>query len=85
MKLEAFVLEQPYSDAEQLAKLVKRHYTQEVLRQGYKILGSVDFLGNPIGMIQTMSSGLQDLYEKTATGDIVGGGTVRETTPSGDY
>jgi hypothetical protein len=35
-----------------LTRLIVAHYRHEVLRQAYKIVGSIDLLGNPIGILQ---------------------------------
>eukprot|EP00050_Salpingoeca_kvevrii_P000824 m.156882 g.156882 ORF g.156882 m.156882 type:complete len:3776 (-) comp10222_c0_seq1:35-11362(-) len=74
IQLEPFMLEHPSADTTMIRGVVARHYKQEVLRQGYKIVGSIDMLGNPIGMIQTVSSGFRDFYNKSASGNVIGGG-----------
>ncbi|GBG88353.1 hypothetical protein CBR_g47051 [Chara braunii] len=37
-----------------------RHYTRQVLREVYKIVGSADFLGNPVGLVQNLGLGVWD-------------------------
>jgi len=49
------------------------HYRQEVLRQVYRILGSVDFLGNPVGLFTNVSSGIADVFYEPYKGVVMHG------------
>lgn len=50
------------------------HYLAvQILRQAYKIVGAVDFLGNPLGTLQTMSAGVHEFVSETQSGNLVGG------------
>ena len=40
-----------YDTASCLLNLIKKHYTQELRSHAIRILGSVDFLGNPLGLM----------------------------------
>ena len=44
-----------------LMESVRLYYTAEVLSQSAWILGSVDFLGNPLGFFKEVTEGLHDL------------------------
>ena len=50
------------------------HYSQQFTSQLYRVLGSADFLGNPIGLFQNVSSGVADAfyapYEGLVGGDV---------------
>jgi hypothetical protein len=48
------------------------HYRQEVLRQLYRILGSADFFGNPIGLFTNVSSGVADIFYEPFNGVVHG-------------
>jgi vacuolar protein sorting-associated protein 13A/C len=48
------------------------HYRQEVLRQVYRILGSADFFGNPIGLFTNVSSGVADIFYEPFNGVVHG-------------
>ena len=37
------------------------HYTKQLAKQAAKVLGTVDFLGNPLGLLNDMSAGLAEL------------------------
>ena len=47
------------------------HYRDEVIFQVHKVLGSVDFLGNPVGLFSTLSSGFGELFYEPYQGFIM--------------
>ncbi|KAI0321342.1 hypothetical protein OF83DRAFT_1274656 [Amylostereum chailletii] len=49
------------------------HYRQEVLRQLYRILGSADFIGNPVGLFTNVSSGVSDIFYEPFNGAVMHG------------
>lgn len=49
------------------------HYRQEVLRQLYRILGSADFIGNPVGLFTNVSSGVADIFYEPFNGVVMHG------------
>jgi vacuolar protein sorting-associated protein 13A/C len=49
------------------------HYRQDVLRQLYRILGSADFIGNPVGLFTNVSSGVADIFYEPFTGAVMHG------------
>ncbi|TFY80723.1 hypothetical protein EWM64_g3289 [Hericium alpestre] len=49
------------------------HYGQEVLRQLYRILGSADFIGNPVGLFTNVSSGVADIFYEPFNGAVMSG------------
>ncbi|KAJ2927125.1 hypothetical protein H1R20_g9964, partial [Candolleomyces eurysporus] len=49
------------------------HYRQEVLRQLYRILGSADFIGNPVGLFTNVSSGVADIFYEPFQGVVMHG------------
>jgi vacuolar protein sorting-associated protein 13A/C len=56
-----------------LLNRVLYHYRQEVLRQLYRILGSADFIGNPVGLFTNVSSGVADIFYEPFNGAVVQG------------
>eukprot|EP01135_Chromosphaera_perkinsii_P008710 Nk52_evm43s1444 gene=Nk52_evmTU43s1444 len=68
MMLNALALEHPFATGSTLLNLIRKHYKQEILKQTYKIIGSADFLGNPIGMWNNISTGFKDLFYEPAEG-----------------
>ena len=51
------------------------HYRQEVLRQIYRVLGSANFLGNPVGLFTNVSSGVADIFYEPWHGVVQHGGS----------
>ena len=49
------------------------HYRQEVLRQLYRVLGSADFLGNPVGLFTNVTSGVADIFYEPWRGVVMHG------------
>ena len=56
-----------------LQERIMHHYRQEVLRQLYRILGSADFIGNPVGLFTNVSSGVADIFYEPFNGVVVHG------------
>jgi vacuolar protein sorting-associated protein 13A/C len=57
----------------ELQSRITYHYRQEVLRQLYRILGSADFLGNPVGLFTNISSGVTDVFYEPFNGVVMHG------------
>ena len=56
-----------------LQERIMHHYRQEVLRQLYRILGSADFIGNPVGLFTNVSSGVADIFYEPFNGVVMHG------------
>ncbi|KAH9950347.1 vacuolar protein sorting-associated protein 13 [Amylocystis lapponica] len=52
---------------------ITHHYRQEILRQLYRILGSADFIGNPVGLFTNVSSGVADIFYEPFNGVVMHG------------
>ncbi|KAJ7071032.1 vacuolar protein sorting-associated protein 13 [Mycena amicta] len=46
----------------ELQTRITMHYRQDLIRQLYRILGSADFIGNPVGLFTNVSSGVLDVF-----------------------
>ncbi|KIP11945.1 hypothetical protein PHLGIDRAFT_21259 [Phlebiopsis gigantea 11061_1 CR5-6] len=57
----------------ELQDRIMYHYRQEVLRQLYRILGSADFIGNPVGLFTNVSSGVADIFYEPFNGAVMNG------------
>lgn len=73
VKLNALVLENARVSSTVLLQNLTNHYTQEALYQVHKILGSADFLGNPVGLFNNLSSGVMDAFYEPYQGVIMSG------------
>lgn len=50
----------------ELITRISQYYTQELLRQFYKIIGAAEIFGNPISLISTMGTGVYDFINEPA-------------------
>ncbi|KAH7368024.1 vacuolar protein sorting-associated protein [Plectosphaerella cucumerina] len=71
IRLNALMLDNVRVSVPALTQNVSNHYSQEVLYQVHKILGSADFLGNPVGLFNNISSGLTDVFYEPYQGLIL--------------
>jgi len=54
-----------------LINRVTMHYRDQFIYQIHKVLGSADFLGNPVGLFNTLSSGVAELFYEPYQGMIM--------------
>lgn len=71
MKLNALAMENARVSANVLLERVAHHYTNQFISQIYIILGSADFLGNPVGLFNNLCSGVVDVFYEPIQGVIV--------------
>jgi len=48
------------------------HYKSNCMNQLYKVVGSLNIIGNPLGLFRNIKTGFVDLYEKPAEGFVKG-------------
>lgn len=71
IRLNALMLENARVSISTLLSNIQTHYTQEFLGQIHVILGSADFLGNPVGLFNTVSSGVADIFYEPYQGLVM--------------
>lgn len=71
LRLNALMLENARISTSVLIGNIREHYTQEVLRQIHIVLGSADFLGNPVGLFNNISSGVADIFYEPYQGLVM--------------
>ena len=71
LKLNSLMLENARVSIPTLVANIQTHYTQEVLRQVHIILGSADFLGNPVGLFNNVTSGFADIFYEPYQGLVM--------------
>lgn len=62
IRYNALMLENARLSVGALISNIRSHYVQESLRQIHVVLGSADFLGNPVGLFNNLSSGVADIF-----------------------
>ncbi|KAF1812213.1 vacuolar protein sorting-associated protein 13 [Eremomyces bilateralis CBS 781.70] len=71
IKYNALMLENARVSMATLINNIRTHYVQESLRQVHIVLGSADFLGNPVGLFNNVSSGIQDIFYEPYQGLVM--------------
>ena len=61
-----------FKDTWGLISLITQHYTSQVIFQIYKILGSSDLLGNPIGFVDNIGTGFAEFFNEPRKGLVNG-------------
>ena len=49
-----------------------KHYVTQGIQQIYKVLGSTDIVGNPVGLISNLGRGVEELYSEPFQGALTG-------------
>lgn len=73
LELNALAIKDMRLTMPELQDRVMYHYRQDVLRQVYRILGSADFIGNPVGLFTNVSSGVADIFYEPFNGVVMHG------------
>ncbi|KAF4508140.1 hypothetical protein G6O67_004556 [Ophiocordyceps sinensis] len=71
IRFNALMLDNVRVSTPVLIQNISNHYSQEVMYQIHKILGSADFLGNPVGLFGNISSGVTDIFYEPYQGLIL--------------
>ncbi|KAI7863890.1 hypothetical protein BDF14DRAFT_1998124 [Spinellus fusiger] len=71
IKLNALMLENMRASYEDLYSRIILHYQNQVIYQLHKVLGSADFLGNPVGLFSNLSSGFGELFYEPYQGFVM--------------
>ncbi|KAK9463382.1 uncharacterized protein V1516DRAFT_644614 [Lipomyces oligophaga] len=71
VKLNALVLENARLPMKMLTQLMAVHYRNQLMLQVHNILGSADFIGNPVGLFTNISSGVMDIFYEPYQGYIM--------------
>ena len=62
------VMQHGYGSSTELSQKIVSHYVSKVLTQVYKILLSIDMLGNPVGLLGDVGSGVVSFFYEPAMG-----------------
>lgn len=74
VRFNSLVIENARVSADILLQNFSEHYSQEALYQIHKVIGSADFLGNPVGLFNNISSGVADIFYEPYLGLIMADG-----------
>jgi len=71
ISLNTLILQHPFSTQQELINRISKHYYLQLLREVYKIVGSFDFLGNPVSLVSNLGTGVYDFFYEPVQGLIV--------------
>lgn len=73
VRLNALMIEHAFGTGGDLSRRVSKYYTRQLWKQLHKVLGSFDFLGNPVGFLDHIGTGVRDFVYEPLEGLKVGG------------
>ncbi|KAJ2768167.1 Vacuolar protein sorting-associated protein 13, partial [Coemansia nantahalensis] len=71
VSLNALVMQNVRVSWPVLLDRMQKHYSQELLNQVYKVVGSANLLGNPVGLFSSISSGVADFFYEPYQGFVM--------------
>ncbi|KAJ2607329.1 Vacuolar protein sorting-associated protein 13 [Coemansia sp. RSA 1365] len=71
VSLNALVMQNVRVSLPVLADRMHKHYSQELFNQIYKVVGSANLLGNPVGLFTSISSGVSDFFYEPYQGFVM--------------
>ena len=72
LALNALELRHVFQNISQLQDRVIQHYMSRALRQLYRLLGSMNLVGNPIGLVGNLGNGVRDFFFEPYRGIALG-------------
>ncbi len=72
LELNALLLEYPSGTQQDIISRISEHFVSQAIRKSYKLLGSFEFLGDPINSIKNLGIGIKDFFYEPAKGMIHG-------------
>ena len=66
------LLENAFTGPKALASLLQKKYTGRAIRQAHRLLGAIDIIGNPIGLIDQVGSGVFEFFNEPRKGIMKG-------------
>ncbi|EEB06191.1 vacuolar protein sorting-associated protein 13a [Schizosaccharomyces japonicus yFS275] len=75
LRINSLLMDNVHLTIQRMSELIKNHYSQELTFQIHKIVGSADLLGNPVGLFNTVSSGIADIFYEPYHGFVLSEGS----------
>ncbi|CCI41714.1 unnamed protein product [Albugo candida] len=72
VRLNALMIEHAFGTSGDLIRRVSKYYTRQLWKQLHIILGSFDFLGNPVGFLDHIGTGVRDFVYEPLDGLKIG-------------
>ncbi|KAI8978652.1 hypothetical protein BDB01DRAFT_799548 [Pilobolus umbonatus] len=71
IKMNAMIIDNLRCSSQDLVSRIYMHYYNQVIYQIYRVVGSIDILGNPVGLFNTLSSGFGELFYEPYHGFVM--------------
>ena len=68
LQLNGVALSDAYVTVGTLSQRIITRYRNDTIRQAYLLLGSSELLGNPVGLLQNLGTGVRDFFYEPAQG-----------------
>ena len=72
IKLNALKIEDLFGAIEEVVPNISTHYKTQITKQLFSLIGFADFLGNPIGLINNLGTGVFDVFYEPFQGAVDG-------------
>jgi hypothetical protein len=66
----ALLLQHPFCSQQALVSRITTHYTRQGITEVGKLIGSMDVLGNPVGLFSNLGTGVLDFFHEPAAGFV---------------
>ncbi len=66
LRLNALYFSELFTTQQQLVKNLATHYARAGIAEAYKLLGSLEAIGNPVGLFNDISGGVKDFFYEPA-------------------
>lgn len=70
LRFNALLLDNPFCTKSALVHMIMMHYTRQAVTEVLKLIGSVDVLGNPVGLFTNIGTGVKDFFYEPAQGIV---------------
>ena len=72
LRMNALALEHMFCGRQLVGRKLQAHYTRQALAEAYKVVGSIDFIGNPVGLFDSLTTGVMDFFYEPVRGVVAG-------------
>jgi hypothetical protein len=74
IKVNALLLDQPFGRISEVVGIIRMHFVRQAIMEAYKVLGALDFIGNPVTLLSNIADGIVDLFYEPAIGLVTSPG-----------
>jgi len=71
IRLDGMIIERRVGSPEDFVRLLAVHYIKEGVKQIYRVLGSLEILGNPVGTVGSIGAGVKGFFYEPMKGAMI--------------